>query len=297
MSPEIDVEARQSTALQNARGWIHEKYQSARLKATLGLAIGATAFAGCGESSNHTDGEPVSSEPPSSSLADLQIQSNTDSDSDDYVHTTVAEIEQFLPLMRSTFPDSPCEDKVIIEVAPTEEMTFTDEDGNPQKGADGLAYPAECRMKIADTQHAYNACAVSVHEYGHLAGFDHTQDPNDIMAQGIIRNDFLPCVRITTDTFRQSPRNLGLRACDTLFFEEKGTFINYAKIKGQKEKIACSALSKQNLGWYIIRLKSRYTVDGIPQFSSRHVDEKPANAVIKFIDYGPLHHPGTRLKP
>jgi hypothetical protein len=60
----------------------------------------------------------------------------------------------------------------------------------------GLAYTAQrgCRIRLAEGWHDHSfseRCSALVHEYGHLAGFPHSDNPASVMFESL--NIFSPC--------------------------------------------------------------------------------------------------------
>jgi hypothetical protein len=63
----------------------------------------------------------------------------------------------------------------------------------------GLAFAARsgCRIRLAEGWHhrSFSArCSALVHEYGHLAGFEHSQNPASVMFESL--TVFSPCERL-----------------------------------------------------------------------------------------------------
>jgi hypothetical protein len=107
-----------------------------------------------------------------------------------------ARLSRFVPLARAAWPGSPCSGREIVHVAAdaalaAEAPRLTGRDGDV---LEGMAAPAACQVWLAGGLSALEFCTVLVHEFGHLAGRDHTDTPGDVMnGAGDIAHE--PCDR------------------------------------------------------------------------------------------------------
>lgn len=84
-------------------------------------------------------------------------------------------VQAALPVARAAWPDSPCRGHELVAIAPVpRSYALLSPDGPPL-----------CKVVISDTQmQAYPdqvpwfTCMIMVHEFGHIAGYDHADDPN-----------------------------------------------------------------------------------------------------------------------
>jgi Matrixin len=80
------------------------------------------------------------------------------------------EIAHFVPVARSLWPGSPCAGRESIAVV------------DASDGWVGHAYRDACRVEVLRTvRRGQWLCKVLVHEFGHLAGYDHVNDRGSIM--------------------------------------------------------------------------------------------------------------------
>lgn len=79
-----------------------------------------------------------------------------------------ADPARYLDTARSLWPGSPCagQETITTDVPP---------------GFDGLAWSDSCRVTVSPSLSEYATCVTLAHELGHLAGREHSLDPNDVM--------------------------------------------------------------------------------------------------------------------
>jgi hypothetical protein len=116
-----------------------------------------------------------------------------------------------LPIARAAWPDSPCAGHETIRLRDDAAIAAMSDDGI------GFADPAACTAGIASGLDGYSFCVVLVHELGHLAGREHSNNPRSVMyatparyppcrrafpalspmaqAKALIRDGFLPAPR------------------------------------------------------------------------------------------------------
>lgn len=96
------------------------------------------------------------------------------------------------------FPASPCRGRVeVVLNAPRSTMPVVEGEAAHVNGmlADGYAVPWECATRIAPVSTPDALCHILVHEYGHLAGLEHTDEPGHPMAPAV-NYEYPPCVRM-----------------------------------------------------------------------------------------------------
>lgn len=71
-----------------------------------------------------------------------------------------------LVIAAKQWPSSACNGKIVVTWGP-----------GKRNGPVALAYNGTCTMWIATHQGTVNTCDAVVHEAGHLAGYDHTDEP------------------------------------------------------------------------------------------------------------------------
>lgn len=92
------------------------------------------------------------------------------------------QLGQVLPIARDAWPGSPCQDRELIQFDPAPFIS-------PLDGSRpiGLAWEdGTCRVDLEDSLLGQPVllCWVVTHEFGHLAGYDHSTDPNNVMYPG-----------------------------------------------------------------------------------------------------------------
>jgi hypothetical protein len=105
----------------------------------------------------------------------------------------------FLPIARAAWPGSPCAGREAVHIQADTllraEAPLVTGDGNSM--LDGMAAPETCEIWMAGDLSALTFCSVLVHEFGHLAGREHTDTPGDVMnGEGDV--DWEPCERAVT---------------------------------------------------------------------------------------------------
>lgn len=115
---------------------------------------------------------------------------------------TLAELGQVLPTARAAWPNSPCLGHEQIEIT---------DNFPPQAppGAIGGAAPRYClvilRPILLQPGWEYGLCITLTHEFGHLAGRDHSSDPTDIMYPNYESIQYEPCWIATRPPAPQPP--------------------------------------------------------------------------------------------
>lgn len=90
----------------------------------------------------------------------------------------------FLPVARAQWPGSPCTES---------EQVILRDDAEVPAGKAGMAF-SNCRVGLISGLTDYAFCAVLTHELGHLAGQDHSTDPESIMYP-TVPSDYMPCLK------------------------------------------------------------------------------------------------------
>lgn len=105
----------------------------------------------------------------------------------------------FLPIARAAWPASPCAGRESVYLAGdaalrAQAASLTGHTGDV---LNGMAAPETCEVWLASGMTAGTFCTVLVHEFGHLAGRQHTTAPGDLMnGEGDI--EWPACDRATT---------------------------------------------------------------------------------------------------
>jgi hypothetical protein len=105
----------------------------------------------------------------------------------------------FLPLARAAWPASPCAGRETVHLAGDAALraqapALTSRTGDV---LNGMAAPETCELWLATGMTARTFCTVLVHEFGHLAGREHSTAPGDLMnGEGDI--EWPACDRATT---------------------------------------------------------------------------------------------------
>src|SRR4051812_5670739 len=111
--------------------------------------------------------------------------------------TDAARLQQFLPIARAAWPGSPCAGREIVHLAGDAALRAqAPVIAGPGEALDGMAEPATCEVWLSSTMTARTFCTVLVHEFGHLAGREHTTTPGDVM-NGAGDIDYAACDRET----------------------------------------------------------------------------------------------------
>lgn len=78
------------------------------------------------------------------------------------------------------FPGAACEGRVHLDIVSGDEVArITGSAG--ATGAANISDSINCQMWIKDGLSQHEACETYVHEYAHLAGFEHSDDPDSAM--------------------------------------------------------------------------------------------------------------------
>jgi hypothetical protein len=108
-----------------------------------------------------------------------------------------ARLAQFLPIARAAWPGSPCAGREQVRLSgDTALRAVAPAIAGPGEALDGMAEPMTCQVWLSSAMDARTFCTVLVHEFGHLAGRDHTATPGDVM-NGAGDLDHAPCDRVT----------------------------------------------------------------------------------------------------
>jgi len=108
-----------------------------------------------------------------------------------------ARLAQFLPIARAAWPGSPCAGREQVRLSgDTALRAVAPAIVGPGEAPDGMAEPQTCQVWLSSAMDARTFCTVLVHEFGHLAGRDHTATPGDVM-NGAGDLDYAPCDRVT----------------------------------------------------------------------------------------------------
>lgn len=86
-----------------------------------------------------------------------------------------------LPVARAAWPNSPCRDREQVAfVAP--ELSNGEIELQGEHGAGLAMMDGSCRVYISlEPLTGYQLCALLTHEFGHLAGREHSSDPRSVM--------------------------------------------------------------------------------------------------------------------
>jgi hypothetical protein len=104
----------------------------------------------------------------------------------------------FLPIARAAWPGSPCAGREAVHLAGDEALRANSLalTGHAGDVLNGMAAPETCEIWLTSGMTARTFCTVLVHEFGHLAGREHTAASGDIMnGEGDI--DWPACDRVT----------------------------------------------------------------------------------------------------
>jgi hypothetical protein len=107
--------------------------------------------------------------------------------------TDAARLAAYLPIARAAWPGSPCTGRENVHLAGDDILRAqAPAVAGPGAALNGVATPETCEVWLAGGMDARTFCTVLVHEFGHLAGREHTTTPGDVMnAEGDI--DWAPC--------------------------------------------------------------------------------------------------------
>jgi hypothetical protein len=111
--------------------------------------------------------------------------------------TDAVSLAQFLPIARAAWPGSPCAGRENVHLAGDVALRAeAPAIAGPGEALNGMAAPETCEVWLASAMSPRTFCTVLVHEFGHLAGLEHTTAPGDVMnGEGDI--DWAPCDRAT----------------------------------------------------------------------------------------------------
>jgi hypothetical protein len=108
-----------------------------------------------------------------------------------------ARLAQFLPIARAAWPGSPCAGREQVHRSgDTALRAAAPAIAGPGEALNGMAEPQSCQVWLSSAMEARTFCTVLVHEFGHLAGREHTARPGDVM-NGAGDLDHAPCDRVT----------------------------------------------------------------------------------------------------
>lgn len=94
----------------------------------------------------------------------------------------------YLPIARAAWPDSPCLDRETVHLNADDALALLDTTDGVH--AVGRADPETCEVWIAGHLDPAVMCSTLVHELGHLAGMQHTNDGSVMDPDGV----FFPCL-------------------------------------------------------------------------------------------------------
>lgn len=92
-----------------------------------------------------------------------------------------ARVAAFKPIARAAWPDSPCAGRERVYTHADAAMDAQDARSGGER-AIARAFPDTCEVYIRSGLTAVAFCIAEVHEFGHLAGYGHTDDPTDVHA-------------------------------------------------------------------------------------------------------------------
>jgi hypothetical protein len=96
--------------------------------------------------------------------------------------TDAARLAAYLPIARAAWPGSPCAGRENVHLAGDAILrTEAPAVAGPGGALNGIATPETCEVWLASGMDARTFCTVLVHEFGHLAGRQHTTTPGDVM--------------------------------------------------------------------------------------------------------------------
>jgi len=104
----------------------------------------------------------------------------------------------FLPMAHAAWPGSPCAGREVVHLAGDAALRAQSAalTGHTGDVLNGMAAPETCEIWLTSGMTARTFCTVLVHEFGHLAGREHTTVKGDIMnGEGDI--DWAACERAT----------------------------------------------------------------------------------------------------
>jgi hypothetical protein len=107
-----------------------------------------------------------------------------------------ARLERFLPLARAAWPGSSCAGREAVHVGADARLAVEAPvlAPGPGESLEGMAAPELCEVWVASGLSALRFCTVLVHELGHLAGREHTAEPDHVM-NGAGEISHAPCER------------------------------------------------------------------------------------------------------
>src|SRR4051812_9004641 len=92
--------------------------------------------------------------------------------------TDSARLAQFLPIARAAWPGSPCAGRETVHLAANAALRAqAPVIAGPGEALNGMAEAATCEVWLSSSMTARTFCTVLVHEFGHLAGREHTTTP------------------------------------------------------------------------------------------------------------------------
>jgi hypothetical protein len=140
--------------------------------------------------------------------AALAVTTSAHASDGPYPVDTRAELGPYLPIARSAWPNSPCTGRERIAYA-------TDIGANNGLDMDAASVPETClvymnpRMFVDSPQGRYMFCTLLTHEFGHLAGQVHSDDPNNIM-HSPTPSYYQPCMDLAGITYQRPPDQISL---------------------------------------------------------------------------------------
>jgi hypothetical protein len=97
--------------------------------------------------------------------------------------TDEGRLAAYLPIARAAWPDSPCAGRETVYLHADDAIDGWDAAEGHATGGRGSAATCEVWMRSSPaTFTAARFCGLLVHEFGHLAGYGHTDDPLDVHA-------------------------------------------------------------------------------------------------------------------
>lgn len=121
-----------------------------------------------------------------------------------------ARLAAYLPIAIAAWPDSPCPQPHVL-VGAEADADIANWDAIDGQHTMGRAHPERCSASIQSGLPAVTFCDVLVHELGHDAGYDHTDDPLGVHAPAGIQaaimltrfqEDWPACVLAATGSVR-----------------------------------------------------------------------------------------------